>query len=358
MVPMGPDVVHPGPAKRAVRSSSVSIPAEVHAFAPGRVNLIGEHTDHTGGRCLPMAVAMGVTVRGRRGGDRVVLTSAEVPGTADVALDVTDPAAVEPGWARYVAGVVAELRPEVGLTGHLRSEVPVGAGMSSSAALELAVALALGFDGAVEALAALGQAAEHRATGVPCGILDQLASAGARDGHAFVLDCHTLERTHVPVPDGIEVRVVHSGQERTLIGSPYAERRAQCEAAEVLVGPLRRATTADVAGIADPVLRRRARHVVTENQRVLDAADALRRGDGAALGALLDEGHRSLRDDFEVSTPIVDATVERLRARPGVHGVRLMGGGFGGCVVAVTEPGAIDEGWHARPGPGAHRSAS
>lgn len=327
--------------------------AEVHAFAPGRVNLIGEHTDHTGGRCLPMAVSMGVTVRGRRDGDRVVLSSAEVPGVATIPLDVADAASVEPSWGRYVAGVVAELRPAVGFTGELRSDVPVGAGMSSSAALEVAVALALGFDGDVDALASLGQAAEHRATGVPCGILDQLASAAGRDGHAFVLDCHTLERTHVPVPEGIEVRVVHSGQTRTLEGSAYAERRAQCEAAEAAVGPLRLASTSDVAAIGDPLLRRRARHVVTENQRVLDAADALRTGDLVALGALLDEGHRSLRDDFEVSTPVVDATVDRLRARPGVHGVRLMGGGFGGCVVAVTEPGALAEGWHARPGPGA-----
>jgi galactokinase len=326
---------------------------DVHAFAPGRVNLIGDHTDHTGGLCLPMAVSMGVTVRGRREGDRIVLSSSVVRGTSDIPLDVTSPATVEPSWSRYVAGVVAELRPTVGFTGGLRSDVPVGAGMSSSAALTVAVALALGHDGDVEALARTCQLAEQRATGVPCGILDQLASAAAREGHAFVLDCHTLERTHVPVPDGIEVRVVHSGQERTLVGSAYAERRAQCEAAESVVGPLRLAGVTDVDAIEDPLLRRRARHVVTENQRVLDAAEALRAGDLEALGALLDEGHRSLRDDFEVSTPVVDATVERLRAQPGVHGVRLMGGGFGGCVVAVTEPGALDEGWHARPGPGA-----
>lgn len=325
----------------------------MRAFAPGRVNLIGEHTDHTGGRCLPMAVAMGVTVHGRREGDRVLLSSAEVPGVADIPLDVADPASVEPAWARYVAGVVAELRPEVGFTGGLRSDVPVGAGMSSSAALEVAVALALGHAGDVEDLARRCQAAEQRATGVPCGILDQLASAAARDGHAFVLDCHTLERTHVPVPEDLEIRVVHSGQERTLVGSAYAERRAQCEAAEARIGPLRLASPADADTIDDPVLRRRARHVTTENRRVLDAADALRAGDVVALGALLDEGHRSLRDDFEVSTPTVDATVDRLRAQPGVHGVRLMGGGFGGCVVAVTDPGALDEGWPARPGPGA-----
>ncbi len=330
----------------------------MHAFAPGRVNLIGEHTDHTGGLCLPFAVAMGATVVGRRGGDRVVLSSAQVAGTADLALDVADPSAVEPSavepsWARYVAGVVAELAPATGFVGTLSSDVPVGAGMSSSAAVEVAVALALGFEGDVEDLASLAQRAEHRATGVPCGILDQLASAAAQEGHAFVLDCHTLERTQVAMPENIEVRVVHSGQERTLAGSAYAERRAQCEAAEAVIGPLRLAAVSAADAIDDPVLRRRARHVVTENQRVRDAADALRSGDLAGLGALLDEGHRSLRDDFEVSTPIVDATVERLRAQAGVHGVRLMGGGFGGCVVAVTEPGALDEGWHARPGSGA-----
>lgn len=328
--------------------------ADVRAFAPGRVNLIGEHTDHTGGRCLPMAVAMGVHVEGRREGGRVLLSSHEVPGVVDVPLGVDSPERVEPAWGRYVAGVVAELRPRQGLTGAVRSDVPVGAGMSSSAALEVAVALALGFEGSVEDLARACQAAEQRASGVPCGILDQLASAAGREGHAFVLDCTTLERTYVPVPDGIEVRVVHSGQERTLAGSAYAQRRAQCEAAEADIGPLRTASVGDVEQIADDVLRRRARHVVTENQRVLDAADALRAGDLAGLGVLLDEGHRSLRDDLEVSTPEVDATVERLRAVPGVHGVRLMGGGFGGCVVAVCEPGALDEGWPARPGAGAH----
>ena len=148
--------------------------------------------------------------------------------------------------------------------------------------------------------------------------------------------------------------VVHSGQERALATSAYAERRAQCVAAEALVGPLRESSPANVEAIEDDVLRRRARHVVTENQRVVDAAVALRADDREALGELFVASHRSLRDDFESSTAVVDALVERLCATPGVHGARITGGGWGGCVVAITEPGALDEGWKVRPGPGAH----
>lgn len=329
----------------------------VRAFAPGRVNLIGDHTDHTGGLCLPMAVSMGVTVDAERTGDDVWLRSDVAEGDARVRLDVTDPAAVEPGWARYVAGIVAELRPSVGITGTVTSDLPSGAGLSSSAALTVAVALALVGDGHHWSgldLALACQRAEQVATGVPCGILDQLASVGGRDGHALVMDCHDRSLSPVPVPEDLAVVAVHSGQSRTLAGSAYGQRRAECEAAEAAVGPLRTATLDDVAALDDPVLRRRARHVVTENQRVRDAAAALAAGDRAGLGALFVASHRSLRDDFESSTPIVDAAVERLCATPGVHGARMTGGGWGGCVVAVTEPGALAEGWTVRPGPGAH----
>ena len=326
----------------------------ITAFAPGRVNLIGDHTDHSGGFALPFALDLGTTVTATVGGDAVVLGSGDAAGTASVPLDVVDPAAVEPSWARYVAGVVAELRPPVGLTGEVSTTLPVGAGLSSSAALELAVALALGFEGAPLELALLCQRAERRAAGVPSGVMDQLASASGVAGHALLLDCTGLTVTPVPLPDDLEVVVVHSGEERALAGSAYGERRAACEAAAAVIGPLRDADLADLAAIDDPVVRRRARHVLTENGRVHQMVAALAAGDHEAAGALLDASHASLADDFDVSTPALDALVARLRREPGVLGARLTGAGFGGCVVALCSPGALpDEGWHVRPGGGA-----
>lgn len=322
-------------------------------FAPGRVNLIGDHTDTTGGLVLPMAIDLGTTITFERGGSAVLLTSDALADEAVVPLDVEDPAAVVPPWARYVAGVVAELRPTEGLRGHVTTTLPVGAGLSSSAALEVAVAVALApeQDPAERALAC--QRAEQRASGVPCGVMDQLASAAGVAGHALLIDCSTLVVTPVPVPEGAEVVVVHSGQERTLAGSAYAERRADCEAAEAVVGPLRLAGEDDLDALDDRRLRRRARHVVRENERVRAATDALRAGDLVGLGELFRESHASLRDDFEVSTPALDALVDRLVDTPGVYGARLTGAGFGGCVVALAEPGAVREGWVVRPSAGA-----
>ncbi|MFZ6002937.1 MAG: galactokinase [Actinomycetota bacterium] len=316
------------------------------AFAPGRVNLIGEHTDYTGGFVLPMAVHLGTTVEIDAGGAEVVLSSADDPDRARVPIDLRDPSSVSPGWARFVAGVVAEMRPAKGGSGEVQTTLPIGAGLSSSAALEVSVALALGFEGAPLDLALLCQRAEQRASGVPCGIMDQLASAAGVAGHALLIDCSTNAVQPVRLPEGVEVVAVHSGQARALAGSAYAERRAACERAESLIGPLRAASADDVAGIEDPVARRRARHVVSENARVLAFADALRSRDLALAGDLMHESHVSLRDDFEVSTPALDALVERLRATPGVHGARLTGAGFGGCAVALGEPGALREGWH------------
>lgn len=324
------------------------------AFAPGRVNLIGEYTDIAGGSVLPLAVHLGTTVTFEPGGgDRIELTSAEDPEPAVVECNVSEPATVSPAWARYVAGVVAEVGPTRGGVGTVSTTLPVGAGLSSSAALEVATALALGFEGTPTELALACQRAEQRASGVPCGVMDQMASTGGVVGHALLIDCTTLAVEPVALPEGLEVVAVHCGEPRALAGSAYAERRAACDRAQAEVGPLRSASVADVERLDDDEARRRARHVVTEQARVGDAVAALRGDDRAALGALLAESHRSLRDDFGVSTPALDALVERLQATPGVIGARLTGAGFGGCAVALCEPRALDEGWVLRAVDGA-----
>lgn len=320
---------------------AVAIGRRIRAWAPGRVNLIGDHTDYTGGLAFPMAIELGTRVIGVRGGDRVQLRSGAEPEPVDLPLHLPDPTVVEPAWGRYVAGVINEVAPATGFTGSVSTTLPVGAGLSSSAALELAVALALGFDGSPLELAQRCQAAEQRASGVPCGILDQLASANGVVGHGLLLDCTSLAITPIPIPDDVEVFVLNPGEPRRLLGSAYAERRAACEAAAALVGPLRHATLAAVESLDDDVLRRRARHVVTENARVLAFAEALRNDDLVTAGEAMWASHASLRDDFEVSTPALDALVASLRETPGVYGARLTGAGFGGCVVALARPGAI-----------------
>jgi galactokinase len=310
------------------------------------VNLIGDHTDHTGGLVLPMAIDLGTTVSGEPGGDGVLLRSADQAEPAAIALDVDDPARVDPPWARYVAGVVAELRPGSGFTGEVTTTLPIGAGLSSSAALEVAVALALGFAGDPIELAHLCQRAEQRASGVPCGIMDQLASVAGVEGHALRIDCSSLDVRPVRVPDDLEVVVVDSGEPRSLATSSYAERAAACRTAEEAIGPLARARLTDLGGIADETVRRRARHVITENARVDDFAVALASGDRPALRSLMAESHASLRDDFEVSTPALDGLVEALATLDGVVGARLTGAGFGGCAVALVERGARIDGAH------------
>ena len=331
----------------------------VIARAPGRVNLIGDHTDHTGGLVLPMAIDRATEIELERGVPWVELASADEEEPAVIHLDdPKDPATVRPTWARYVAGVIEVLRPEVGGVGFVRTDIPIGAGLSSSAALEVAVALALGFEGTPLELATLCQRAEQVASGVPCGIMDQLASAAGVEGSALLIDCTSLAVTPVALPEGVDVVIVDSGTRRELATSFYGVRRAQCEEAEVLIGPLRSASVEDVATIAHDDLRARARHVVTENARVRGFAAALDAGDVATAGALMVESHASLRDDFDVSTVVLDELVEHLVRLPGVHGARLTGAGFGGCVVALVEAGAppVEVGadaWTVRPSAGA-----
>nr|MBA2383421.1 galactokinase [Actinomycetota bacterium] len=300
------------------------------------------HTDYNDGFVLPAALEQECVVRAGRRPDGVVrLRSDDASGDVEVPADGSfDPSGVEPRWGRYAAGVVrtlAELgRPSAGLDAVVSSSVPLGSGLSSSAALEVAVALALcdsaRFELPLLDLARACRRAEEMATGVPCGIMDQLASLAGRRGHALLIDCRSLDVEPIPIPSALAILVVHSDVSRGLADSSYAERRRACEAVASRLGlpALRDALPEQVAD--EP----RARHVVSENARVLEAARALRSGDADALGPLLLASHASLRDDFEVSTPELDALVEAL-VGAGALGARLTGAGFGGCVVALSE---------------------
>ncbi|MHB1244497.1 MAG: galactokinase [Gaiellaceae bacterium] len=315
--------------------------------APGRANLIGDHTDYNDGFVLPVAIDLGCTVRARPRTDGVVrLRSLDVEGEVELAADgSTLPGDVPQPWGRYAAGVVGTLaergRPAVGIDAVISSTIPLGAGLSSSAALEVALALALCDAAGLELprveLALACQQAEQVATGVPCGIMDQLASLAGRHNHALLIDCRTLEVEPIRLPPRLAVLIVHSGVSRELVDSAYAERRESCATIAALLGvpALRDATPGQVAD--EP----RARHVVSENARVLEAARALEDGDVDALGPLLDASHQSLRDDFEVSTPELDALVKALRDA-GALGARLTGAGFGGCVVGLAGRDAAD----------------
>jgi galactokinase len=310
--------------------------------APGRVNLIGDHTDYTGGLVFPMAIDLALTIRFEPTAGSVTLRSADDDGVVSFELPFAgDPSAVVPRWGTYVAAVAAQLDAPAGLDGSISSDIPAGAGLSSSAALECAVGRALGFLGGPLELGLLTQRAEHAATGVPTGIMDQLCIASARAGHATMIDCHTLDIDHVAIPDGVDI-VVRLVSQRTLVGSAYSDRVAECTRAEADIGPLRLAGPEDVERVHDPTARRRARHVISENQRVLDFARALAAADFERAGALMFASHRSLRDDFDTSTPVMDEAVDRLRTTPGVFGARMTGGGFGGCIVALCAPGALD----------------
>jgi galactokinase len=325
--------------------------------APGRVNLIGEHTDYNDGYVLPLALPLRTTVAAAPLPD---LEWTVWSGQPDETVRF-GPADLVPGrvtgWAGYVAGVVWALRtagfPVPGARLAVVSDIPVGAGLSSSAALACAVLTALadlaGLTGRDLPLAdrpALAHRAERDYVGVPCGIMDQTAALLAHPGHALFLDCRTGAVEHLPFDPpaaGLALLVLDTRAPHRLVGSGYAARRAACDQAAAALGvpALRDATLPDLDRIADPVTRRRARHVVTENQRVLDTVALLRAGRIRGTGPLLSASHASLRDDFEVTTPELDLAAAAAEAA-GALGARMTGAGFGGCVIALVEATAAE----------------
>lgn len=320
--------------------------------APGRVNIIGEHTDYNNGYVLPVALPHVVTCTAAKRSDGVVRVASRQQDRQWVGVPTAELATADvTGWARYPLGVVHEFC----LRGHhlpgvdllLDGTVPVGAGLSSSAAVECSVAIALrdlfAPKVSVDELIDIARAAENDYVGAPTGVLDQSAAILCTAGHALFLDVATGEHTQVPFDlraADLELLVVDTNTPHALVDGEYAQRRAQCEAAATMLGVASLRDVADpdaLAALTDPTLLRRARHVVTENARVLEVVDTLRSGsDPRAIGPVLTAGHASLRDDFEVSTVQSDAAVAAALAG-GAYGARMVGGGFGGSIIALTD---------------------
>ena len=320
-------------------------------FVPGRVNLIGEHTDYNGGAVLPTALPLGTTVALSPRTDGRVRVASGLFGTVERAVDE----AASGHGSDYALGAVREARSLGWLEGAdiaVASTLPAGAGLSSSASLLVNIlkrardAAGARMDDAEVAHAA--RRVETDFIGVPCGIMDQMAVALAAPGRALFLDTHTLDRELIDLPGDPAVVVLHSGVERELSDGRYRERARECAAIKSALGrdDICRADPAAVDTLDDPVLRRRLRHCITEHARTVAAAAALRAGDHAALGMLMTESHASMRDDFAISTPEIDALVASCRAE-GALGARMTGGGFGGCIVALV-PDDERESWTHR----------
>jgi galactokinase len=329
-------------------------PPTLIARSPGRVNLIGEHTDYNDGYVFPAALDMATMVLARpRNDGRLHTFALRMQAEDDADLADLQPQS-GPEWTRYVRGM-AQVLKEAGCPMHgadllIDSDLPLGAGLSSSASIEMGVAVTLmalgGFDIGRKALARLGQRVENQIVGVQSGIMDQLAVACGVADHALLIDCRTLSTESVPIPESVRILVLDTAAPRTLAGSAYNVRRAQCEsamaklrAAKPELVALRDVTSTFLAVEGkrlDEVELKRARHVVSENERVLESVNALRTGDVARFGQLMNASHESLRDDYEVSGQELDTMVELARSTPGVLGARLTGAGFGGCCVALV----------------------
>ena len=330
-----------------------SAPAAI-VRAPGRVNLIGEHTDYNDGFVLPMAIDRAIWIALRPRADRSVLIhSLDFDQTIEFSLDEIKK---ESGWAEYIKGVAWSLQQADyalrGFEGVVAGDVPIAAGLSSSAAWEMAAARAFSvtsnFAWDAPKMALLGQRAENQWVGVNCGIMDQMISAAGQADHALLIDCRSLDTQAVPLPPDTVVVVLDTATRRGLVDSAYNERRAQCEAAARFfnVKALRDVSVDQFEAKAselDPLTRRRAQHVITENDRTLKAAEAMQRGDAIELGQLMQMSHMSLRDDFEVSSRELNVMVECAEYQPGCYGARMTGAGFGGCAVALVRADAAQQ---------------
>lgn len=350
------------PDPQSLRTSFESLYArDPRVFsAPGRVNLIGEHTDYNEGFVLPMAANLRTYAAAAPRDDRVVqVHSFDLNEAAAFELDEKDRSPHPKPWVRYVQGVAHVLEDRGcrlrGADIAISSQVPIGAGLSSSAALELSVGYALlklsNEDVDLVTLVLAAQHAEHTFVGTRSGLMDQLTAAFGRQGHAVFIDCRSLERNLIPMNiGGTRVVVCDTHVKHELATSAYNQRRRECErAVEMLseqrpgIKALRDLNVSDldlIASLPEP-LRRRAKHVVTENDRTQRAAGFLQQGDAAALGELINASHASLRDDYEVSCRELDIMVELARSQPGVFGARMMGGGFGGCTVNLVEADSV-----------------
>ena len=321
------------------------------ARAPGRINLIGEHTDYNDGFVLPMSIDRGTFVAiSPRDDNQVRVISLDFDGDYTFVLGDWHGEA-HPHWTRYPRGVMWLLADKgytlSGLNMVMGSELPIGAGVSSSASVEMAVleALLLFLDVDVYSQAdkaLMGVEVEHRFVGIPCGVMDQMASAAGDAGHALLIDCRSLETELVVIPAQAAVVVMDTAKKRGLVDSEYGLRRRQCEAGARVLGvkALRDLEVSDLDAVLpklDPVTQKRARHVVTEDARTLEAVEALRAGDLGRVGELFNASHASLRDDYEVSCTELDVIVELAQAQAGCYGARMSGGGFGGCAVALVE---------------------
>jgi galactokinase len=317
-------------------------------WAPGRINLIGEHTDYSGGLVLPAAIELGLTLEVHRSCDEITLGSTSFGNALPFAATGSGPPAR--GWARFGQAVAAELdalgRPAVGLECTISSTLPPGVGLSSSAALEVGVAVALcaiaDFEIDPLQLADACRRAEQRAVGVPCGILDQAACLLGEQDRALLLDCGSLEHRLIPVPEEVAFIVIDSGVVRQLEHSGYADRRCELEAALARLNARTPRTLQLDDVVLDGLPARRLRHVITENQRVQQFAAALGANDLETAGLLISASHASLRDDYEVSVREVDKLVV-LAEDSGALGARLLGGGFGGSVLALAEAGRAEQ---------------